>query len=98
MVLGTTSTNRRSDTEESQEHVCAGCLDLIISLIWQFIPKASGKILKKKRLLQMILDLRFLFVPKKRSCILSDIQPLLNVFVRQNHTSTKNTYTKLLKL
>lgn len=48
MVLGTTSTNRKSDTEECQEHVCSCCLDLIISLIWQFIPKASGKILKKK--------------------------------------------------
>lgn len=66
MVLGTTSTNHKSDTEESQERVCACHLDLIISLIWQFIPKDSVKILKKKkRLLQMILDLRFLFVPKK---------------------------------
>lgn len=65
MVLGTTSINCKRDTEESQEHVCACRFDLIISLIWQFIPKASGKILKKKRLLQMILDLRFVFVPKK---------------------------------
>lgn len=46
----------------------------------------------------MILDLRFVFVPKKRSCILSDIQPLLNVIVRHDHTGTKNTYNKLLNL
>lgn len=91
-ALGTTSTNCKRDTEESQEHVCACRVDLIISLIWQFTPKASGKILKKKRLLQMILDLRFV------SCILSDIQPLLNVFVRHDHTGTKNTYNKLLNL
>lgn len=69
-----------------------GRLDLIISFILALHPKAGEKILKKNDF-YTIFYLRFLFVEKKKrffSCILNnDIQPLLNIFVRHCHSSTK---------